>query len=55
MHDAFAQFSSIRKDAEDSKAAMATKLTMPVLIIRGIGNGGPQQNAARVSHDDPFS
>lgn len=35
MHDAFAQFRSIRKDAEDNKAAMATKLTMPVLAIGG--------------------
>lgn len=35
MHDAFAQFRAIRKDAEDNKAAMATKLTMPVLAIGG--------------------
>ncbi|HET6554317.1 MAG TPA: alpha/beta hydrolase [Dyella sp.] len=35
MHDAFAQFRSIRKDAEDNKTAMATKLTMPVLAIGG--------------------
>ncbi|RAO77535.1 alpha/beta fold hydrolase [Dyella jiangningensis] len=35
MHDAFAQFRAIRKDAEDNKAAMATRLTMPVLAIGG--------------------
>lgn len=35
MHDAFAQFRSIRKDAEDNKIAMVTKLTMPVLAIGG--------------------
>ncbi|MEP6574416.1 MAG: alpha/beta hydrolase [Gemmatimonadota bacterium] len=35
MHAAFAQFNAIRQDAEDNKAAMATKLTMPVLAIGG--------------------
>ncbi|TCV92702.1 pimeloyl-ACP methyl ester carboxylesterase [Luteibacter rhizovicinus] len=35
MHSAFAQFRSIRQDAEDNKASMATKLTMPVLAIGG--------------------
>jgi pimeloyl-ACP methyl ester carboxylesterase len=35
MHAAFAQFNSIRKDAEDNKTAMTTKLTMPVLAIGG--------------------
>lgn len=35
MHDAFAQFRAIRKDAEDNQSAMATKLTMPVLAIGG--------------------
>lgn len=35
MHDAFAQFRAIRKDAEDNKLAMETKLTMPVLAIGG--------------------
>lgn len=35
MHDAFAQFRAIRKDAEDNKASMATKLPMPVLAIGG--------------------
>jgi pimeloyl-ACP methyl ester carboxylesterase len=35
MHDAFAQFRAIRQDAEDNKAAMATRLTMPVLAIGG--------------------
>jgi pimeloyl-ACP methyl ester carboxylesterase len=35
MHDAFSQFRAIRKDAEDNQAAMATKLTMPVLAIGG--------------------
>jgi pimeloyl-ACP methyl ester carboxylesterase len=35
MHAAFAQFRSIRKDAEDNKAQVATKLTIPVLAIGG--------------------
>jgi len=35
MHDAFAQFRAIRKDAEDNKASMANKLPMPVLAIGG--------------------
>jgi pimeloyl-ACP methyl ester carboxylesterase len=35
MHAAFAQFTSIRKDAVDNQAAMATKLSMPVLAIGG--------------------
>ncbi|QNK02143.1 alpha/beta hydrolase family protein [Dyella telluris] len=35
MHDAFAQFRSIRKDAEDNKAGLATKLPMPVLAMGG--------------------
>jgi len=35
MHAAFAQFNTIRQDAEDNKVAMATKLQMPVLAIGG--------------------
>jgi pimeloyl-ACP methyl ester carboxylesterase len=35
MHAAFAQFNSIRQDAEDNKTAMTTKLAMPVLAIGG--------------------
>ncbi len=35
MHAAFAQFNSIRQDADDNKVAMATKLAMPVLAIGG--------------------
>lgn len=35
MHSAFAQFRSIRQDAEDNKASMATRLAMPVLAIGG--------------------
>src|SRR5450432_4246345 len=35
MRAAFAQFNAIRKDAEDNKVAMATKLGMPVLAIGG--------------------
>lgn len=40
MHSAFAQFLSIPKDAEDNKASMATKLTMPVLAIGGAKSFG---------------
>jgi pimeloyl-ACP methyl ester carboxylesterase len=35
MHAAFAQFNTIRQDAEDNKIAMSRKLTMPVLAIGG--------------------
>jgi len=35
MRSAFAQFRSIRRDAEDNKTSMATMLTMPVLAIGG--------------------
>jgi pimeloyl-ACP methyl ester carboxylesterase len=35
MRSAFAQFRSIRQDAEDNIVSMATKLTMPVLAIGG--------------------
>lgn len=35
MHSSFAQFRAIRKDAEDNKTSLATKLTMPVLAIGG--------------------
>ena len=35
MRAAFAQFTSIRKDADDNKKIMTTKLAMPVLAIGG--------------------
>ena len=35
MRSAFAQFRSIRQDAEDNIISMATKLTMPVLAVGG--------------------
>ena len=35
MRAAFAQFNTIRQDAEDNKVTMATKLQMPVLAIGG--------------------
>lgn len=35
MHAAFAQFLSLRKDAEDNKKAMTAKLTVPVLAVGG--------------------
>jgi pimeloyl-ACP methyl ester carboxylesterase len=35
MHSSFAQFRAIRQDAEDNKAVMTSKLTMPVLAIGG--------------------
>jgi pimeloyl-ACP methyl ester carboxylesterase len=35
MHAAFAQFLSIRKDAEDNAESIKTRLTMPVLAIGG--------------------
>jgi pimeloyl-ACP methyl ester carboxylesterase len=35
MHSAFAQFRSIRQDAQDNMVSMGTKLTMPVLAVGG--------------------
>jgi pimeloyl-ACP methyl ester carboxylesterase len=43
MRAAFAQFNTIRQDAEDNKVAMATKLTMPVLAIGGEKSFGPNE------------
>ncbi|MFG6083268.1 alpha/beta hydrolase [Paracoccus litorisediminis] len=45
MRSAFAQFRSIRQDAEDNRAAMATKLTMPVLAIGGEKSFGANEAA----------
>lgn len=45
MRAAFAQFRSIRKDAEDNKKALATKLTIPVLAIGGEKSFGAMQAA----------
>ena len=43
MHDAFAQFRAIRRDAEDNRAALATRLSMPVLAIGGEKSFGPNE------------
>lgn len=43
MHSAFAQFRSIRQDAEDNKATLSTKLAMPVLAIGGAKSFGPNE------------
>jgi pimeloyl-ACP methyl ester carboxylesterase len=43
MHSAFAQFRSIRQDAEDNKASMTQKLTMPVLAIGGAKSFGANE------------
>ena len=40
MHSAFAQFRSIRQDAEDNKAALSPKLSMPVLAMGGAKSFG---------------
>jgi pimeloyl-ACP methyl ester carboxylesterase len=45
MHAAFEQFHAFRKDAADNKAAMATKLPMPVLAIGGAASFGATQAA----------
>ena len=45
MRAAFAQFNTIRKDAEDNKLAMATKLAMPVLAIGGEKSFGANEAA----------
>src|SRR5258708_11482161 len=49
MHSAFAQFRSIRQDAEENLASMATKLTMPVLAVRGDKSSGAY-NAVGLRH-----
>ena len=43
MHSAFAQFRSIRQDAEDNKAALNEKLSMPVLAIGGAKSFGANE------------
>lgn len=45
MHSAFAQFRSIRQDAEDNKTALSAKLTMPVLAIGGAKSFGANEAA----------
>ena len=45
MHSAFAQFRSIRRDAEDNRAALTAKLTMPVLAIGGAKSFGANEAA----------
>jgi pimeloyl-ACP methyl ester carboxylesterase len=43
MRAAFAQFRSIRKDAEDNRKAIATKLSIPVLAVGGEKSFGSTQ------------
>jgi pimeloyl-ACP methyl ester carboxylesterase len=45
MRSAFAQFRSIRKDADDNAATLATKLSMPVLAIGGEKSFGANEAA----------
>jgi pimeloyl-ACP methyl ester carboxylesterase len=45
MRSAFAQFRSIRKDADDNAATLATKLPMPVLAIGGEKSFGANEAA----------
>lgn len=45
MHSAFAQFRSIRQDAEDNKATLTPKLSMPVLAIGGAKSFGANEAA----------
>jgi pimeloyl-ACP methyl ester carboxylesterase len=45
MHSAFAQFRSIRQDADDNKATLTPKLTMPVLAIGGAKSFGPMKRS----------
>ena len=45
MHSAFAQFRSIRKDAEENKAALGSKLAMPVLAMGGAKSFGADEAA----------
>lgn len=43
MHSAFAQFRSIRQDAEDNNVSMTKKLPMPVLAIGGAKSFGANE------------
>ncbi len=43
MHSAFAQFLAIPQDATDNLAAMATRLTMPVLAVGGAQSFGANE------------
>lgn len=43
MHSAFAQFRAIRQDADENKAALTTKLPMPVLAIGGAASFGANE------------
>src|SRR5437879_11862650 len=45
MRSAFAQFRSIRQDGRDNAAAIATKLTIPVLAIGGEKSFGASEAA----------
>jgi pimeloyl-ACP methyl ester carboxylesterase len=45
MRSAFAQFRSIRQDAQDNQAGLATKLKMPVLAIGGEKSFGADEAA----------
>lgn len=45
MHSAFAQFRSIRQDAQDNMASISTKLTMPVLAVGGEKSFGANEAA----------
>jgi pimeloyl-ACP methyl ester carboxylesterase len=45
MHSAFAQFRSLRQDAEDNVTSMVTKLTMPVLAVGGEKSFGASEAA----------
>jgi len=45
MHSAFAQFRSIRQDAEDNNASTGAKLAMPVLAIGGEKSFGANEAA----------
>ncbi|MGH8082613.1 MAG: alpha/beta fold hydrolase [Lysobacter sp.] len=40
MHSVFAQFHAMRQDAEDNRAVLANKLTLPVLAIGGEKSNG---------------
>lgn len=45
MRAPFAQFTSIRQDAEDNKLTMKTLLTMPVLAVGGEKSFGANEAA----------
>ena len=55
MHSAFAQFRSIRQDAEDNKAGLGAKLAKPVAVTPGSRPPATTSRLARASASRPWA